>query len=307
MDPYRDPYREADASDPYAQPGHIDDQHEPHTEEAESEWHGDEHESESDPPGLKMPAVTCAGCTQAIPDFYYRSAGHRFCYDCASGIQERLIGGSPTRRFSRATLLGILAGVAGCVVYYVIREVTGRELAIVAIGVGYLVGTAVARGADHRGGWVYQLLAVFLTYTAIVLTNVPQIIQLLNQGAFAPQQAANNAPVPAAAAGGAAGPAKAGKAVRPAFAPNQFGNMAPWKAAIMLVLLLLAALAVLMITAYVLPILVGFHHPMLFLILGFALYEAWMLNRRHRMTLEGPFAIDPTAGPTAGGPAPSPA
>ena len=53
-----------------------------------------------------------------------------------------------------------------------IRKITGYEIGIVAIGIGYLVGKAVRKGAGGFGGTRYQVLAVFLTYAAIALASL---------------------------------------------------------------------------------------------------------------------------------------
>jgi hypothetical protein len=48
------------------------------------------------------------------------------------------------------------------------------------------------------------------------------------------------------------------------------------------------------------PFLAGFENVIGILIIGFALYQAWQMNRRVPMTINGPFAVGRTAG-TAGG------
>ena len=48
---------------------------------------------------------------------------------------------------------------------------------MVAIVVGILVGYAVRWGARGRGGWVYQALAVLLTYGSIVVTYIPPVVR----------------------------------------------------------------------------------------------------------------------------------
>ncbi|HTQ06106.1 MAG TPA: hypothetical protein VMI54_19725 [Polyangiaceae bacterium] len=57
-----------------------------------------------------------------------------------------------------------------------IAKITGYEFSIVAILVGVVVGAAVRHGAGGSGGRRYQELAVFLTYSAIALANIPPIL-----------------------------------------------------------------------------------------------------------------------------------
>ena len=79
-------------------------------------------------------------------------------------------------RFLRAALAGLVAAIAGAAAWYGLREVTGHELGVIAIALGFAVGKAVGWGSRGRGGWVYQLLAMFLTYSSIVMTAVPEVV-----------------------------------------------------------------------------------------------------------------------------------
>jgi hypothetical protein len=76
---------------------------------------------------------------------------------------------------------GALAAAAGCVGWIVISKVTGYEIGIVAIGIGYLVGKAVRKGAGGFGGRRYQVLAMLLTYSSIALASLPAIFEALRQ------------------------------------------------------------------------------------------------------------------------------
>ena len=81
------------------------------------------------------------------------------------------------KRFLKATVFGTAAGAAGAFLYYAVLWLTGYQFGLVAIIVGLLVGGGVRAGCGGRGGWLYQALAIFLTYCAIVVTFVPGIIQ----------------------------------------------------------------------------------------------------------------------------------
>jgi hypothetical protein len=105
------------------------------------------------------------------------------CKACADKLGALHSGGSPSRRFGLATVLGLVAGALGAGLYFGIAAVTGYEFGLVAIVVGFAVGYAVRVGSGGRGGLPYQLLAVIITYAAIVCTYVPAIVQGFNMGA----------------------------------------------------------------------------------------------------------------------------
>ncbi|MEW5848445.1 MAG: hypothetical protein AB2A00_06500 [Myxococcota bacterium] len=82
----------------------------------------------------------------------------------------------------RAWAWGAGAALLGAALYYAVVALTGYELGVVALLVGWLVGSAVRAGSGRVGGRRYQLMAVGLTYLAIVSTSVPRTLEAL--GAF---------------------------------------------------------------------------------------------------------------------------
>jgi hypothetical protein len=128
-------------------------------------------------------ALTCAGCGQPIEDAYFEIQGHVVCGRCRDNVIARFTGGPEGARFARAALYGIGAAVAGAALCLLVRVVMGTLIWLVYIVAGYMVGAAVRKGSGARGGWRYQVLAAFLTYSAIVLWTVPLFIgQLIKQG-----------------------------------------------------------------------------------------------------------------------------
>jgi hypothetical protein len=218
------------------------------------------------------PAATCRACGQPLRDVYYEVNGHAFCQECREQLQESLSSGSPLDRFARATLYGSLAGLAGAAIYYGVREATQIEFGLISVVVGLMIGKAVKKGSNARGGWFYQGLAMFLTYTAIVATYVPVLTKAAQAkaadkaGGANPQQAAKPA-------GAAEAPADADARPRPSVPRFLF------------------ALVVLVGLVYALPVLIGFHNPMGLIIIGIGLYEAWVINRRSRIIINGPYQI----------------
>lgn len=233
-----------------------------------------------------QPAATCRGCGQPVHDVYYEVNGQAFCQNCREHIHHALTGGSPVVRFLRATIYGSLAGLLGAAIYYGIIELTNINFGLIAAFVGIMVGKAVKKGSDGRGGWFYQALAIFLTYTAIVLTYIPPLIKMIadqgRQNAAGPAQPGKpeqpGNPLKAPPAAAPANPAGAGGVA----------NQQPLS-----LLGLLMALVMLIGFAYAIPVIAGFNSPMLLIIAAFGLYEAWAINKRMPLAIRGPFRIGP--------------
>jgi hypothetical protein len=235
------------------------------------------------------PAAACKACGQPLRDLYYDINGQPVCPSCREQVQRALESGSRLGRFALATLYGSLAGVVGAAIYYGVRQLTNIEFGLISIVVGLMVGGAVKKGSGGRGGWFYQGLAMFLTYTAIVATYIPPAIEAFRQQADK-DAAAAKAQQPVKPAGAAALPGEAVAAEEPgepAAVPR------PSLAEVLLAIVVLTGLA------YALPVFVGFQSPMILIIVGIGLYEAWVMNRRAAVAINGPYRIGPASGGSA--------
>jgi hypothetical protein len=131
-------------------------------------------------------AAVCAGCQTPIAGDYYDVNGRTLCPACKAQV-EQVLGGRPgAAGFLKALGGGVLGGLTGALIYYAVRAVSGYEIGIIAIAVGWLAGKGVNWGSGWRGGALYQTLAMVLTYVAIVSTYVPAVLEGLRQSADAP-------------------------------------------------------------------------------------------------------------------------
>lgn len=210
----------------------------------------------------EAPSSACAACGQGLWDAYYQVNGRVTCERCKTQLELAQPNGSGFGRFVRASLFGALAGGVGAGIWYGVRAATGYEVGLIAIVVGLMVGGAVKAGARGRGGWLYQLVAVVLTYASIVSTYIPLIIQTVRQQKTA--EAAAGAPAPS-------------------------------------LLMLLVGLAALFALACALPFLMGFKNIIGLFIIGIGLWEAWKINRRVPFEIAGPFRVGAPAPPAPGG------
>ena len=248
-------------------------------------------------------ARKCFICKGEIRDAYYSLNGKTACAACHARFVEQHTGGSGKERFLRAASYGLIAGVMGSAIYYAIIAFSGYQIGIISILVGWMVGKAVSNGSGRRGGWVYQLLAICLTYLSIVSSFVPLIVKKLHEQ---PSQNAavtvksRTAKAPAATSGAAeiaavqSGETKTepAKTMEPA---DNLGNKEEHAAATRPapVKIGLLGFVILIFVALALPFIVGLHSPMMLIIIGIGLYEAWALNKRPVINITGPFPVTP--------------
>jgi hypothetical protein len=237
---------------------------------------------------------TCADCQRPLAGFYYEANGQTVCESCRYAIETRFNSGSRAGRFLRATGLGLVAAALGFGIYYGIAALTGYEFGLIAIVVGFLVGTAVRIGSHGRGGWVYQTLAIALTYLAIVSTYIPPLIEGLREAAKREEaQIEQQAPGPAPAAA----PAQASTIAAPAQSAN---TAAASPDATPTLAQAVFAIAILLAIACAAPFLAGFQNIIGIVIIGIGIYEAWKLNRRAELIITGPHTIAAAAAAASG-------
>ena len=234
----------------------------------------------------------CGMCRRPIAEEYYEVNQVLICGPCRKAVDDSRKSGSGFGRFLRASLYGFGAAIAGFAIYFGILKATGYEIGLISILVGVMVGKAVRAGSGNRGGWLYQLLAMFFVYTAIVASHSSLLLpELFARGARehkAKEQAAKQA-------GNAGAPAVMVAAEKPVPPTRQ----AFFKALGQLALLLVMLLGFL----YALPVLMGLQAPIGLLIIAFALWEAWKINRKVSIIFNGPFRVgDEETEPSSGVP-----
>ncbi len=237
--------------------------------------------------------LACHACQRSLYDAYFEVNGQPSCEKCRYDVESEQARGSGAARFGRAFVGGGSGALVGAGVYYGVLALTGFEVGIVAILVGFLVGAGVRWGSRGRGGWAYQSLAIALTYVAIVGTYVPLVFQQLGEmdDTEVTESQAVNA-VPEAAPAAPAGQAEEGQFVGDEAFSETSGEVAlsddmpDVTAGEALVGLLLFGLFML-----ALPFLGGFENIMGLVIIGIGLYQAWVMNKRQPLLIEGPFQV----------------
>ena len=215
------------------------------------------------------PQVPCAACKRPLAGEYYLAGGAKICADCKTGLNQYVESGSKKARFLKATALGGLAALVGGILWAVFIVTTNSMWGFVAIGLGYLVGIAVRKGSEGRGGRAYQFLGLGLVYMAVATGYMGIFIS----------QVGGQKPAPVPAAVQPADPAAEPKAdpTAPSPAPDAGGYLQAW--AILLGFYLAG------------PILIAKVDPFSLLFLAIAFWEAWRLNSGANLKVSGPYKL----------------
>jgi hypothetical protein len=213
--------------------------------------------------------ASCGVCGRSLQGHYFEVNGIMVCEGCRYAVETAFNQRGGTRGFLKAAFAGFGAAVAGSILYYAVRELTGYEIGLISILVGWGVGKAVHWGSRGKGGWAYQSLAVFLTYMAIASTYVPAVFQEFSKPATKEKPAATAT----SQGGGTAAIAKP--------KPEEDLSAGDFMIALGAFLLLIAAI----------PFLAGFQNVIGLLIIAFGLWEAWKINRRTALSISGPFQV----------------
>jgi hypothetical protein len=217
----------------------------------------------------------CAECRGPIVDTYYEADEGVICAACHPRVASPVSIQASRGRFSRALGFGIVAAAVGAAIYFSVLAATGRDVALVALIIGFLVGKAVRVGARGRGGRRYQWLAVMLTYTAIAATYVPFVMKSFSHGSTA---SASTTDIASPAAGGQTFLAVALPVTEPEAPASSLGASA----------IDVGGLLMLAIAA---PVLEGLGHVVTLIVFGCALAQAWRMNRRIDVVITGPYRV----------------
>lgn len=224
-------------------------------------------------------AATCTVCGKPVDGAYFLVNGHLTCAACKDLVATASVKGSRLGRLLRALFYGGVAGAVGAGIWYGVRALTGYEVGLISILVGILVGNAVRKGSGGRGGRGYQVLAVAITYLAIVSTYVPLIAKEVLKGAGVAQTDTASPPAPAAA------PAAPAPATDASPVPDEKPSVV--KAVLALGIFALVIFGI----ALVAPFFGGFEGILGILIIGFGLWEAWKINRLTPLQITGPHEL----------------
>lgn len=239
-------------------------------------------------------SLDCMVCKQPISSAYYALADQVLCERCCSAIKEQ----PKTNRvfaFAKATIAGTIAGLAGALLWYGIRVALNLEIGLVAILVGYMVGKTIHR-ASGRGGIAYQILAVAVTYSCISANYIPDIVTSLIQSI----EKTEEGEVKAAPVLGGQEPDKnyeskeivdGQDAAQDSAVANDVGAIRENPTIVGFAIACIVFTIVVFVISLATPIFMGMQSPIGFLIVAFALWEAWRFTAFRPLPITGPYQL----------------
>jgi hypothetical protein len=227
------------------------------------------------------PGHACTVCHAPFDLEYFDVNGQHICGACSQKVAYLADTPRGIGALGRAAAAGIVAAILGAALYYAVLAITGFEVGLVAIAIGYMVGYGIRLGTRGRGGRRFQALALALTYWAVGLAYSSLALQQMVQersGTRTSASAAQTSGAPAAAAQGEEPSPAAG------------GGLA-------------LGLLVLLGFTFVLPVIVVAGSLPGGLLSGaiivFGMLQAWRMTAAPVLTVSGPYRIGAT--PAAAG------
>jgi hypothetical protein len=123
------------------------------------------------------PSTNCAVCKKPVGESYYTAGKAIVCGTCKAQIETAPPQRATAALVVRSAIFGLGGALVGAAVYYGVSALTGLEIGIVAIAVGFIVGRAVQLGARGRRGRAFQITALALTYFGIALSYAPYALK----------------------------------------------------------------------------------------------------------------------------------
>ena len=237
-------------------------------------------------------------CNAPLRTEYFHVAEQATCAACKSTVERANQNAARQGRrpaiLARAFVFGLVAAIAGAILYYAVIALTGWEIGLVAIVIGFMVGFAVQKGSGGAGGRRFQWLAVILTYFAVGLAYAPLAFKSFSEGDGATRAAISDSTVATATTGAAdsAAPADPIGAVTAA-AQSDSGSTMGAGAALGITFLFIFALPVMYIAGSMPSGLISA------IIILVGMQQAWKMTARVNVPISGPYRVGSRPSPSS--------
>ena len=146
--------------------------------------------------GRATEIVKCAKCDKEITvEERHSFEGENgediyFCDTCMEEINKEIEKETLNPNMFGASILGSIAGIIGCIIWFIITSATKTTFGILAVGLGWLIGKAVSLGAGNKKGLKLQILS------AVIMTIFLLLAEYLIYLYFLGKEPDINMPVP---------------------------------------------------------------------------------------------------------------
>jgi hypothetical protein len=231
--------------------------------------------------------VACGLCKKTIATVYWQYLGKVLCEGCRAIVEKSVGDARRASTLGKAFVVGGGVALACGVGYAIFAGLSKAHLALVTIGIGWAVGTAIQRVTRGFGNRKHQILAVCLTYFASTMGYAPFVFSAFtNMGHESPQVAPSAAaPDPDPTLTPSAPPDSPPAAPRETSAMGQVA-IGPIGVVIALVIMVGVTLA-----APLLEISSGFSGILGVLIIFFGLQTAWRVSKGVEGVITGPHRV----------------
>jgi hypothetical protein len=120
----------------------------------------------------------CSDCRTPLRTYYFAMNTRPVCSKCKMGYEAQIARGTGSAAVIRALLWGGGAALAGAAILAGILLTVGAfGRILMAVGIGWAVGTAIKKANGGYPGVHYQVLAAVLTYFAIGLGSIAPVVR----------------------------------------------------------------------------------------------------------------------------------
>ena len=131
-----------------------------------------------DDTGGPVRAMWCSDCKAPLRTQYYAMNTRPVCPKCKAGYEAQIDRGTGSAAFVRTVVYGGAAALGSAAILAGILLTIGAVGRILlAIGMGWAVGTAISKANGGYPGRHYQILAALLTYFAIGLGSIAPVVR----------------------------------------------------------------------------------------------------------------------------------
>jgi hypothetical protein len=243
----------------------------------------------------------CGVCKGPLAPEYWRWQGLIFCAACRPKVGDKIAESQSGGAYAKAALQGAGVAIACGIGYAVFVEVIKTQLALVTIGIAYVVARVVRKASGGMGGRRFQVLAVALTYFASTMGYAPGILRGVREMQVKRDDAAVHATgsddSPAYESAQAANASEAHGAAASASDAPAHAHAATPRGGVRSMIFGLAFFLGLVLAA---PFLEVTSAPIGVIIVLIGLWQAWKLTRGVPIAIEGPYRVAPLASVASG-------